>query len=65
MNAEVLEAVARTLETISVRGKDDCDRMAGCIKAVEAVSYSLRKAVKEKHQSENNSVMVKSEGTDG
>ena len=46
-NSSILLAVANTLGLISVRGKDDCDRMAGCIKAIETIADSLSKEPKE------------------
>ena len=37
MNITVLSAVIRTLETIPVYGKVNCNKMAGCISALESL----------------------------
>ena len=46
MDLNVFYAIIKTLETVSVRGKEDCDKMAGCIKAIESLAYMAQKEQK-------------------
>lgn len=36
MNVEILERVVYTLDTITVSGKDNMDKLLGCINALES-----------------------------
>ena len=61
MDLRILNAVIITLESISVRGREDCDKMAGCIKALESIAYNP--VTKKSDDSEKTS--NDTEGTDG
>ena len=41
MNTELIKMVISTLDTIEVRGRDNLDKMLGCINALETVVQSI------------------------
>lgn len=40
MNTELIKAVISTLDTIEVKGRDNLDKLLGCINALETVIQS-------------------------
>jgi hypothetical protein len=40
-NAETLQRVSNTLEKVSVRGREDLDRMLGCIQALDRLKNEM------------------------
>lgn len=47
---DILLAVIRTLETVPVYGKVNCNKMAGCISALESLCEPLKPMEKTKEE---------------
>jgi len=50
MEANLISAIIRTLETIPVYGKVNCNKMAGCISALESLLMPPAEPAKEDNQ---------------
>lgn len=55
MNLTLIKMVISTLDTVEVKGKDNLDKLLGCINALESVAQAeeTQRAEKNKQEAEN------------